>query len=102
MKIYVSLTFYSLSILLSHCSNTTKIKMDPIAFFDHLAANSITSQSSRTDSIDDRESYNKHQLATTLDTIKPLKDQIFQDKWIEIIHNYRQEKEGLTELVLYR
>jgi hypothetical protein len=69
--------------------------MDPIAFFDHLAANSITSHSSRTDSIDDRDSYNKHQLATTLDTIKPTKEQHYQDKWSELIQAYRQEKEGI-------
>lgn len=74
--------------------------MDPIAFFDHLAANSITSQSSRTESNDDRDSYNKHQVATNLDTIKPTQsivegEQGFKDKWAELVKVYRYEKEGL-------
>lgn len=73
--------------------------MDPIAFFDHLAANSITSQSSRTESNDDRDSYNKHQLATNLDTIKPTisiaeGEKGFQDKWSEFVKAYRNERQG--------
>lgn len=76
--------------------------MDPIAFFDHLAANSITSQSSRTESNDDRDSYNKHQLATNLDTIKPTisiaeGEQGFQDKWSEFVKAYRSEKQALED-----
>lgn len=96
--------------------------MDPIAFFDHLAANSTISHSSHgggeeeiesCSSISniDRDSYSKHHQQLTashsLETIKsnmpPLREQTvehnkennsFQERWNNLVQTYRTEKEG--------
>jgi hypothetical protein len=94
-------------------------KMDPIAFFDHLAANSATSQSSHGEegvqscssiSNSEQDSYSKHHQQLTashsLETIKPslprqqefeMNDDSFQNKWNNLVQTYRIEKEVLGE-----
>ncbi|KAI7888834.1 uncharacterized protein EV154DRAFT_516348 [Mucor mucedo] len=69
--------------------------MDPIAFFDHLAAKSATSQSTHVQSLSSNEDIEQRMtLRPSLDT--PRQDD-FQDKWILFVEAYRTEKQELSE-----
>lgn len=70
--------------------------MDPIAFFDHLAANSVTSQSSlaETCSLSNEQDLMNEQQVTTRQSLETIKQDNFQEKWDHFVESYRVEKQG--------
>lgn len=80
--------------------SSSSFVMDPIAFFDHLAAKSATSQSShnKTCSASSIEDDGSHVQQVTLRPSQetPRQDD-FQDKWILFVEAYRTEKQGMSK-----
>ncbi|KAI7906730.1 uncharacterized protein BX663DRAFT_497447 [Cokeromyces recurvatus] len=72
----------------------SKIKLDPIAFFDQLAANSSEKDQEKTPNKNLSNSY-------SLETVKPSKSDIehddFHEKWTKLIKNYKKEKQILIQ-----
>lgn len=71
--------------------------MDPIAFFDHLAANSVTSQSSLAEtcsSLSNEQDLMNEQQVTTRQSLETIKQDNFQEKWDHFVESYRVEKQG--------